>query len=692
MQNFENLGLLPQLVSTVEKQGYTEPTPIQKVAIPAILAGGDLFATAPTGTGKTAAFAIPIIQQIIEKPQKGVHALILAPTRELAHQISDNFKKYGATMKLRIALVYGGVSQRRQVEDIRRGCQVIIATPGRLLDLIQQGHIDLSAINTWVLDECDRMLDMGFISDIRDIGRLMLNDKKQTLLFSATAPREIRVLSQELLSEPTQIDIAPLNEEKPKITQWLFAVGRNDKFELLKELLDDAEVHSMLVFTKTKHGADKLVDLLRNINEHAVAIHGDKSQRERTRNLDLFKEGRARILVATDVAARGVDVPALNHVLNYDMPQDPETYTHRIGRTGRAGSTGLAMSFCDQSESNLLDMIYKEHGTTDLVEMEHEYRIELPKGRSGGGRGRGGYGGGGNRGGNRGGGSRGGSSFGGNRGGSSYGGGGGSSYGGGGGNSYGGGNRGGSGGGERRSFSNDRPANTDRPAFSNDRPSYNNDRPSFNDRPAGDKPSGDRSFGGNRPSGDRSFNSNRTSSDRPAFNRSDRPAPSGDRPAFNSNRSGSDRPSGDRPYGNANRGGGSFGGNRPAGGDRPFNNDRNSNTSSRPYGSENRDRSFEGKVRQETQARQSSAFGNSRNSERSARPAFNSNSSGDNNRQARRSDSGQPAAPASADSGKSHHRGQGGKKPASSSNFSRNSPAKPRRNPAGHKNKYKSDI
>jgi len=660
MQNFENLGLLPQLVSTVEKQGYTEPTPIQKVAIPAILAGGDLFATAPTGTGKTAAFAIPIIQQIIEKPQKGVHALILAPTRELAHQISDNFKKYGATMKLRIALVYGGVSQRRQVEDIRRGCQVIIATPGRLLDLIQQGHIDLSAINTWVLDECDRMLDMGFISDIRDIGRLMLNDKKQTLLFSATAPREIRFLSQELLSEPTQIDIAPLNEEKPKITQWLFAVGRNDKFELLKELLDDAEVHSMLVFTKTKHGADKLVDLLRNINEHAVAIHGDKSQRERTRNLDLFKEGRARILVATDVAARGVDVPALNHVLNYDMPQDPETYTHRIGRTGRAGTTGLAMSFCDQSESNLLDMIYKEHGTTDLVEMEHEYRIELPKGRSGGGRGRGGYGGGGNRGGNRGGGSRGGSSFGGNRGGSSYGGGGGSAY----------------GGGNRRSFSNDRP-------------SYSNDRPSFNDRPAGDRPSGDRSFGGNRPSGDRSFNNNRTSSDRPSFN-SNR----SDRPAFSGNRFGNDRPSGDRPYGNSNRGGGdrSFGGNRPAGGDRPFNNDRNRNTSSRPYGSENRDRSFEGKVRQETQARQSSAFGNSRNSERRDRPAFNSNSSGDNNRQARRSDSGQPAAPASADSGKSHHRGQGGKKPASSSNFSRNSPAKPRKNPAGHKNKYKSSI
>ena len=602
MQNFENLGLLPQLVSTVEKQGYTEPTPIQKVAIPTILEGGDLFATAPTGTGKTAAFAIPIIQQIIEKPQKGVHALILAPTRELAHQISDNFRKYGSTMKLRIALVYGGVSQRRQVEDIRRGCQVIIATPGRLLDLIEQGHIDLSSINTWVLDECDRMLDMGFIGDIREIGKLMLNEKKQTLLFSATAPREIRILSQELLTDPKQIDIAPLNEEKPKITQWLFAVSRNDKFELLKELLDDAEVQSMLVFTKTKHGADKLVDSLRNINEYAVAIHGDKSQRERSRNLDLFKDGRARILVATDVAARGVDVPALNHVLNYDMPQDPETYTHRIGRTGRAGTQGLAMSFCDQSEVNLLEMIHKEHGSEDLIEMEHEYRIELQKRGS---RGRGGNGGGrnSNRSGNR---SRGGSSFGGDR-------------------------RDRRDSGDRRSsFSNDRPS------FSNDRPSFSNDRPSFDrssDRRSSDRPSFD------RPQGDRSFG-----------NRNDRPY-------GNSGRS-NDRRSDSRPYGNAGAGRGD---------------------SSRPFGGEKRDRSFEGKVRQETQARQGSAFGNSRNSDRpersESRPAFN----GEN----RRND----AAPSGE---RSHHRGQAGKKP---SNFSRNSSsAKPRRNPAGHKNKYKASI
>ncbi len=620
MQNFENLGLLPQLVSSVEKQGYTEPTPIQKAAIPTILNGGDLFATAPTGTGKTAAFAIPIIQQIIENPQKGVHALILAPTRELAHQISDNFRKYGSTIKLRIALVYGGVSQRRQVEDIRRGCQVIIATPGRLLDLIEQGHIDLSAINTWVLDECDRMLDMGFIGDIREIGRLMLNEKKQTLLFSATAPREIRILSQELLTDPAQIDIAPLNEEKPKITQWLFAVSRNDKFELLKEILDDEQVQNMLVFTKTKHGADRLVENLRNINEYAVAIHGDKSQRERTRNLDLFKDGRARILVATDVAARGVDVPALNHVLNFDMPQDPETYTHRIGRTGRAGTEGLAMSFCDQSEANLLEMIYKEHGTTDLVEVEHEYRIELLK------KGRGG--------------SRSGSSR--NRG------------------------RGrdtGSRNGRSKDFSHrDGGFNRD------DRRSFdrNENTPPARER-SSDFVSREREPRAPRENREGSYFSNRNN-DRGGF---DRPRNFGDR----------DRNSGGRD--------GGFGGNRNerrgAGSDRPSYNtnrpsgDRDRNRSS--FGGERRDRSFEGKVRQETQARQGSAFGNSRNNDRPERTERKAPFNGES----RRSDSGAPTAE------KSHHRGQANRKSfGSSSSRSRSSSSSgPKKNPAGHKNKYK---
>lgn len=462
MQSFDTLGLIAPLVKSVSEQGYTSPTPIQALAIPTILKGSDLFATAPTGTGKTAAFAIPIIQQIINNPQRKTHALVLAPTRELAHQISDNFKKYASGTNLRIALVYGGVSQMRQVQEIRRGCQVIIATPGRLLDLIEQGFIDLSGIQTFVLDECDRMLDMGFVADIRAIGKLMLAERKQTLLFSATAPREIKQLASEMLVDPEHIDILPNIEDKPKITQWLFAVDRNNKYSLLRDMLEDPAIDSMLVFTKTKHGADKLVMSLKDDGYSAVAIHGDKSQRERSHNLDMFKRGRAKLLIATDVAARGVDVKELNYVLNYDIAMDADTHTHRIGRTGRAGAEGIAISFCERSEANLLEQIYKVHGRECMTEMEHDYRIELPQRRSGGsGAGSGfhrgygnknrGGGGGGYRGGNGGGG------YGGNRGGSGgYGGGsyggnrGGSSYGNGGGGFKGGSDRGGSGYGKDR--------------------------------------------------------------------------------------------------------------------------------------------------------------------------------------------------------------------------------------------------
>ncbi|MCX8484071.1 MAG: DEAD/DEAH box helicase [Bacteroidia bacterium] len=387
MQSFESLGLIAPLVKSVSQQGYTNPTPIQALAIPTILKGSDLFATAPTGTGKTAAFAIPIIQQIMANPQRKTHALVLAPTRELAHQISDNFKKYASGTNLRIALVYGGVSQMRQVQEIRRGCQVIIATPGRLLDLIEQGFIDLSGIQTFVLDECDRMLDMGFVADIRAIGKLMLAERKQTLLFSATAPREIKQLASEMLVDPEHIDILPNIEDKPKITQWLFAVDRNNKYALLRDMLEDPAIEAMLVFTKTKHGADKLVMSLKDDGYSAVAIHGDKSQRERSNNLDMFKRGRAKLLIATDVAARGVDVKELNYVLNFDIAMDADTHTHRIGRTGRAGAEGIAISFCERSEVNLLEQIYKVHGRECMTEMEHDYRIELPQRRSGGGNG-----------------------------------------------------------------------------------------------------------------------------------------------------------------------------------------------------------------------------------------------------------------------------------------------------------------
>jgi len=484
MQSFESLGLIAPLVKSVSEQGYTSPTPIQALAIPTILKGSDLFATAPTGTGKTAAFAIPIIQQIMANPQRKTHALVLAPTRELAHQISDNFRKYASGTNLRIALVYGGVSQMRQVQEIRRGCQVIIATPGRLLDLIEQGFIDLSGIQTFVLDECDRMLDMGFVADIREIGKLMLAERKQTLLFSATAPREIKQLASEMLVDPEHIDILPNIEDKPKITQWLFCVDRNNKYALLRDMLEDPAIESMLVFTKTKHGADKLVMNLKDDGYSAVAIHGDKSQRERSNNLDMFKRGRAKLLIATDVAARGVDVKELNYVLNFDIAMDADTHTHRIGRTGRAGAEGIAISFCERSEANLLEQIFRIHGKECMTEMEHDYRIELPQRRSGGGGGGGsfhkGYGGG-NRGGG-GGGYRGGSGGGGYRGGSgggyrggSGGGGsrsGGSSYGGGG-SSYGGGDRsprtGATAGGERPSFGGGAPR--ERSASSAERPS-----------------------------------------------------------------------------------------------------------------------------------------------------------------------------------------------------------------------------
>jgi ATP-dependent RNA helicase RhlE len=388
MTLFNELGLAPQLLSAVEQQGYSHPTAIQEAAIPIILRNADLFATAPTGTGKTAAFAMPIIQKIIENPQKEIHSLILAPTRELAHQIADNFTAYASDTHLKITLIYGGVPQFRQVDKLKRGTHVVIATPGRLLDLINQGHVKLHKVQTFVLDECDRMLDMGFIDDIRKIGKYLENQTKQTLLFSATASPEIRFLAQELLNNPEKVDILPTESQKPKIKQWLFAVGQKNKEELLLQLLEDEQIDAMLVFTKTKIGADRLVETLRNNDHSAVAIHGDKSQRERSRNLDIFKSGRARLLVATDVAARGVDIPALNYVVNFDMPEDAETYTHRIGRTGRAGSEGLAMSFCSAGEKKLLDQVTKVFGNETLLEMEHDFRIELPEGRIGGGKSR----------------------------------------------------------------------------------------------------------------------------------------------------------------------------------------------------------------------------------------------------------------------------------------------------------------
>ncbi len=370
------------MLATVEAQGYSQPTPIQAMAIPTILNGNDLFATAPTGTGKTAAFAIPIIQNLEGSSPKQIQTLILAPTRELAHQIADNFKKYAAHTEIKINLIYGGVPQIRQVDRLKRGCQVVIATPGRLLDLMKQGHVKLHSVNTFVLDECDRMLDMGFIDDIKKIREKLNTESIQTLLFSATASPEIRTLSEEILNQSEKIDILPTELQKPKIDQWLFVISQKNKEELLLQMLEDPEMDSLLVFTRTKLGADKLVKTLRQHKHNCCAIHGDKSQRERTRNLDSFKTGRDRVLVATDVAARGVDIQSLNYVLNFDMAEDAETYTHRIGRTGRAGTEGLAMSFCSPGEHKKLLEVWKAFGEDSLIEMEHEFRIELPQKRN----------------------------------------------------------------------------------------------------------------------------------------------------------------------------------------------------------------------------------------------------------------------------------------------------------------------
>ncbi len=515
MNTFKDLGLSPQMLATVEAQGYSTPTPIQEASIPAILSGKDLFATAPTGTGKTAAFAIPILQKMMENPSKNINTLVLAPTRELAHQISDNFKKYAAKTPIRITLIYGGVPQFRQVDNLKRGTQIVIATPGRLLDLMEQGYVNLKHVEHFVLDECDRMLDMGFISDIREIGTKLESLSKQTMLFSATASKEIRVLSEELLNDPERIDIVPTEEQKPKISQWLFAVGQKNKEDLLVDLLQDPEIDAMIVFSRTKHGADKLVNLLRDADISACAIHGDKSQRERTRNLDNFKSGRDRVLVATDVAARGVDIPTLNYVLNYDMAEDPETHTHRIGRTGRAGKEGLAMSFCSPHEAKHLHALQKEYGQEVLLEMEHDFRIELPEKHQSGGSGR-----------RPSGNSRGKSSYGRNQGAHKSG-----EYRGRGGND------------SRRS---DAPQGERRGGSGEFRGERNRDSSRGEARPASDRrPSGGGEF--RRSSGGGDFRGNRNSSS------SDRPARSSDRPQ----RSGESRPSSER-----RSGGGDFRGNR----------------------------------------------------------------------------------------------------------------------------------
>jgi ATP-dependent RNA helicase RhlE len=378
---FEQLGIIEPILKALQAEGYTTPTPIQQQAIPVLLEGRDLLGCAQTGTGKTAAFAVPILQLLSEQqnPPRGIRALILTPTRELAIQIEESFKAYGKGLKLRHAVIFGGVSQHTQVNTLRNGVDILIATPGRLLDLMQQRIVSLNQIEKFVLDEADRMLDMGFIHDVKRI-ITKLPEERQTLFFSATMPTEIARLSQTILRDPVKVEVTPVATTAETIVQALFFVDKAEKRKLLMHLLEDGEIKRVLVFTRTKHGADRVVKDLAKAGVGAEAIHGNKSQQARQRALTNFKNGRTRVLVATDIAARGIDVDDLTHVINYELPNIPETYVHRIGRTGRAGAMGIALSFCDSEEKEFLRDIHKLIKTAIPVISDHPWHVEMPKG------------------------------------------------------------------------------------------------------------------------------------------------------------------------------------------------------------------------------------------------------------------------------------------------------------------------
>jgi ATP-dependent RNA helicase RhlE len=371
---FKNLGIIDPILQALSQEGYTTPTPIQQQAIPIVLEGRDLLGCAQTGTGKTAAFAIPIIQHLATKKQQrpGIKALILTPTRELAIQIDESFAAYGRFAKISHTVIFGGVSQLHQVNALKRGIDVLVATPGRLLDLIGQKYIDLSKLEIFVLDEADRMLDMGFIHDVKKIIAL-LPAKRQTLFFSATMPPEIQRLADSLLTHPAFVEVTPPSSTVDKIEQQLYYTNKGDKASLLLYLLKEKKIGSALVFTRTKHGADKVVKLLQREHVKTAAIHGNKSQNNRQNALNDFKSGKLQVLVATDIAARGIDIDELANVFNYDLPNIPETYVHRIGRTGRAGNSGLAMSFVDGETLKELKDIEKLIGKKIPVIEDHPF-------------------------------------------------------------------------------------------------------------------------------------------------------------------------------------------------------------------------------------------------------------------------------------------------------------------------------
>ena len=378
---FNELHLIDPILKALENEGYTTPTPIQQKAIPLVLKRQDLLGCAQTGTGKTAAFAIPILQILCEDPhrekgQKPVRALILTPTRELAIQIGESFAAYGRYVSLRHLVIFGGVSQHHQVESLKRGVDVLVATPGRLLDLMNQGFINLQNIKLFVLDEADRMLDMGFVHDVKRV-IAKLPAKRQTLFFSATMPPEIVTLADTILTNPAKVEVTPVSSTADTIRQSLYYVAKNDKKDLLIHLLEtNKAIVTALVFTRTKHGADKVVKDLVKAGITAEAIHGNKSQNARQRALSNFKSQETRVLVATDIAARGIDIDELSTVINYELPNIPETYVHRIGRTGRAGASGVSMSFCDAEEKDFLRDIEKLIGKQIPVVTNQPYPMD----------------------------------------------------------------------------------------------------------------------------------------------------------------------------------------------------------------------------------------------------------------------------------------------------------------------------
>ncbi|MET0466387.1 MAG: DEAD/DEAH box helicase [Chitinophagaceae bacterium] len=389
--SFNDLSLIEPILTALGEEGYTTPTPIQQQAIPSVLARKDLLGCAQTGTGKTAAFSLPLLQLMHEEQkaerasgrgaQRRIRALILTPTRELAIQIEQSLKAYGRHLDLRHLVIFGGVSQYHQVGALRQGVDILVATPGRLLDLMNQRFISLQDISYFILDEADRMLDMGFVHDVRRI-IAKLPAKRQTLFFSATMPPEIQQLANILLQQPVKVEVTPVSSTAETIQQHLYYVEKQNKRPLLAHILGDESIKTALVFSRTKHGADKIARELSKAGIRAEAIHGNKSQNARQAALHNFKTRRTRILVATDIAARGIDIDELTHVINYDLPNVPETYVHRIGRTGRAGANGIAFSFCDYEEKIYLKDIQKLIGKTVPVVKDHPFDSPLMHGVS----------------------------------------------------------------------------------------------------------------------------------------------------------------------------------------------------------------------------------------------------------------------------------------------------------------------